>query len=335
MLLGSPRAETSALPVRAIQERGVRVVGAHIGTLKRFASERSAGLEDELTDDFFRLLADGLSFSDLIERRSPADAAALYEVAAQQPSLVAAAFDWSGERWSPTSICQNVFPWLASHRALRAYRYGDIGARNALALPEAEGVRMTTISIRSRPGRPAARSIAPKPSSRSQKRSPTLMSTPCSSPRRTTLTRESFARRSRPASTCSSRSRWPRTSTRPCPSPGWRKRASSRLRVVFLRSDRRFVHPARRSNSAPDDRPRGATSTSLRRKPRRYCSAHYGRGPPSTWRRSGQRAQWRRPHHERVRHLDAVGALIGREAETVVARTAVRPTIPRSRMSPA
>ena len=146
VLLGSPRAETSALPVRAIQERGIRVVGAHIGTLKRFASERSAGLEDELTDNFFRLLADGLSFSDLIERRSPADAAAVYEVAAQQPSFVAAAFDWSGERLEPYFDLLERVP-VADAPPLRfaLIGCGDIGARNALALQEAEGVRLTTI----------------------------------------------------------------------------------------------------------------------------------------------------------------------------------------------
>jgi 2-desacetyl-2-hydroxyethyl bacteriochlorophyllide A dehydrogenase len=95
VLLGSPRAESSALPVRSMQERGVRVVGAHIGTLRRFASELGAPVEAELTETFFRLLAEGVSFSDLIERRSPDEARDVYEVAAQQPSFVAAAFDWS------------------------------------------------------------------------------------------------------------------------------------------------------------------------------------------------------------------------------------------------
>ena len=98
VLLGSPRTESSALPVRAMQDRGVRVVGAHIGTLK------TLGGEEELTATFFRLLAEGLSFSDLVERRSPAEARDLYEVAAQQPSFVAAAFDWSGDAQSNVPV---------------------------------------------------------------------------------------------------------------------------------------------------------------------------------------------------------------------------------------
>jgi threonine dehydrogenase-like Zn-dependent dehydrogenase len=97
VLLGSPRAEFSALPVRDIQARGVRVVGAHIGTLKRFATEQRAPVEAELTETFFRLLAGGVSFADLIERRRPHDAPHVYEVAAKEPSFVAAAFDWSGD----------------------------------------------------------------------------------------------------------------------------------------------------------------------------------------------------------------------------------------------
>lgn len=92
VLLGSPRSESSALPVRAMQDRGVRVIGAHIATLKEFASEH---LEQELTDTYFRLLESGVSFTDLIEHHTPDEARQVYEVAAQQPEFIAAAFDWS------------------------------------------------------------------------------------------------------------------------------------------------------------------------------------------------------------------------------------------------
>ncbi len=97
VLLGSPRAQSSALPVRAMQNRGVRIVGAHIGTLKKFTSVQGVQLDQQLTEAFFRLLADGVSFADLVERRSPTEARSVYEVAAQEPSFVAAAFDWSGD----------------------------------------------------------------------------------------------------------------------------------------------------------------------------------------------------------------------------------------------
>jgi NADPH:quinone reductase-like Zn-dependent oxidoreductase len=97
VLLGSPRAELSPLPVRAMQARGVSVVGAHIGTMNKFATEQGTPVEAELTETFFRLLADGVSFADLIERHSPREAPEVYAVASQEPSVVAAAFDWSGE----------------------------------------------------------------------------------------------------------------------------------------------------------------------------------------------------------------------------------------------
>jgi NADPH:quinone reductase-like Zn-dependent oxidoreductase len=97
VLLGSPRAELSALPVRDMQARGVRIVGAHIGTLNKFATEQGGPVEAELTETFFRLLAEGVSFADLIERHRPHEAPQVYEVAAQEPSFVAAAFDWSGD----------------------------------------------------------------------------------------------------------------------------------------------------------------------------------------------------------------------------------------------
>ena len=97
VLLGSPRAELSALPVRDMQARGVRVIGAHIGTMSKFATQHGAPVEAELTETFFRLLADGASFADLTERHRPQEAPEVYEVAAQEPSVVAAAFDWSGE----------------------------------------------------------------------------------------------------------------------------------------------------------------------------------------------------------------------------------------------
>lgn len=95
VLLGSPRAESSALPVGEMQDRGIRVIGAHIGTLKTFASQQGAPVDQELTEAFFGLLADGVAFSDLIAPSSPAEARNLYEVEAQRPSFVAAGLDWS------------------------------------------------------------------------------------------------------------------------------------------------------------------------------------------------------------------------------------------------
>ena len=331
VLLGSPRAETSALPVRAIQERGIRVVGAHIGTLKRFASERSAGLEDELTDNFFRLLADGLSFSDLIERRSPADAAAVYEVAAQQPSFVAAAFDWSGERLEPYFDLLERVP-VADAPPLRfaLIGCGDIGARNALALQEAEGVRLTTIfdPIADLAGQLAKKHRAKAVESLAEAITDSdvdavLIATPHD-------THEGIVRASLAAGKHVLLEK-PLAADLDSAVRITRMAEASELAVAvlfFLRSDRRFVRAVRAIESAPDCRPRGATSTYLSRKPQHYFSAGYSRRAPSTWRQSKERAGGGVLIMNVLHHLDAVRALIGREAETVVARTAPAPDYP-------
>lgn len=93
--------------------------------------------------------------------------------------------------------------------------------------------------------------------------------------------------------------------------------------VLFpMRSDRRFLRAAEAIEASPDGRPRGAAGTYLIRKPPHYFSAGYSRRSPSPWRQSRTRSGGGVLIMNVLHHLDAVRALIGREAESVVARTA-------------
>jgi threonine dehydrogenase-like Zn-dependent dehydrogenase len=90
VILGSPRAQFSPLPARDMQDRGVRVIGAHITTLRQL-------VERDLTETYFRLLAGGVSFVDLIRSHAPAEAADVYDALARDQSFIAAAFDWTAD----------------------------------------------------------------------------------------------------------------------------------------------------------------------------------------------------------------------------------------------
>ena len=92
--------------------------------------------------------------------------------------------------------------------------------------------------------------------------------------------------------------------------------------LVPMRSDDRFLRAVEAIESSPDGRPTGAAGTYLSRKPEHYFSGGYSRRAPSTWRQSKTRAGGGVLIMNVLHHLDAVRALIGREAQSVVARTA-------------
>lgn len=93
--------------------------------------------------------------------------------------------------------------------------------------------------------------------------------------------------------------------------------------VLFpLRTDRRFLRAVEAIESDPAARPVGAASTYLFQKPQHYFSGGYSNRSPSTWRQSRVRAGGGVLIMNVLHYLDAVRALIGREADTVVARTA-------------
>lgn len=99
--------------------------------------------------------------------------------------------------------------------------------------------------------------------------------------------------------------------------------SASLVGVLFpMRSDERFLRAVEAIESSPEGRPTGAAGTYLSRKPEHYFSGGYSRRAPSTWRQSKTRAGGGVLIMNVLHHLDAVRALIGREAESVVARTA-------------
>jgi predicted dehydrogenase len=92
--------------------------------------------------------------------------------------------------------------------------------------------------------------------------------------------------------------------------------------VLFpMRTDQRFLRAVDAIESSPEGRPTGAASTYLSRKPQHYFTGGYSQRSPSTWRQSKDRAGGGVLIMNVLHHLDAVRALIGREALSVVART--------------
>jgi predicted dehydrogenase len=92
--------------------------------------------------------------------------------------------------------------------------------------------------------------------------------------------------------------------------------------VLFpLRTDRRFLRAVEAIEASPEGRPTGAAGTYLSGKPDHYYSGGYSRRAPSTWRQSKAQAGGGVLIMNVLHHLDAVRALIGREAESVIART--------------
>ncbi len=92
--------------------------------------------------------------------------------------------------------------------------------------------------------------------------------------------------------------------------------------VLFpMRTDRRFLRAVEAIESSPEGTPCGAAATYLLRKPQHYFTAGYSRRAPSTWRQSKAQAGGGVLIMNVLHHIDAVRALLGREADTVVART--------------
>jgi predicted dehydrogenase/threonine dehydrogenase-like Zn-dependent dehydrogenase len=106
VLLGSPRGTTRELPVGEIRRKRLRLVGAHISTLRRGGDASAYRREGE---EFLRALAEGrVRAADLVETTvDPREADRFYRELARSRGLVAARFDWSrlpaADRAAPTS----------------------------------------------------------------------------------------------------------------------------------------------------------------------------------------------------------------------------------------
>ncbi|MDG4793693.1 Gfo/Idh/MocA family oxidoreductase [Micromonospora sp. WMMD1082] len=134
VLLGSPRIPTAAVPVREIQERGLRLIGAHIDTMSDAATAVGENLLAGYTDEYFELLAAGrLTMADLVTTFTPGQAGLLYRQLVEDRHLIAAAVGWNAR--AGTSAMSVHEPPPPMRFALVGC--GDIGAQNAHALGRA------------------------------------------------------------------------------------------------------------------------------------------------------------------------------------------------------
>lgn len=96
VLLGSPRGTAPRVPLERIREKGLRIVGAHVGTLGLERAATGQSVERGLGEEFLRRLADGsVSVADLFDVVvDPREAGAFYRELARSREIVGAAFDW-------------------------------------------------------------------------------------------------------------------------------------------------------------------------------------------------------------------------------------------------
>lgn len=96
VILGSPRAKSSPVPLADIHARGLQIIGAHIDTLPRRSELRGSDLDARYTEEYFSMVTSRrLWMSDVVESYAPEDAPSVYRRLATDRSFIAAIFDWS------------------------------------------------------------------------------------------------------------------------------------------------------------------------------------------------------------------------------------------------
>ncbi|MGH3713109.1 MAG: Gfo/Idh/MocA family oxidoreductase [Micromonosporaceae bacterium] len=148
VLLGSPRIPTAPVPVRDLHERGLRLVGAHIDTLRDAGAVKGEDLLAKYTDEYFSLIGTGrLSAADLVTVFTPGQAELLYRQLIDDRSLVCAAVTWrraSLGRFAPTRGGHMVVREPEPPMRFALVGCGDIGFQNAEAL--GRSTRATLVS---------------------------------------------------------------------------------------------------------------------------------------------------------------------------------------------
>ncbi len=95
VLLGSPRVPTGPVALQDLQQRGIRLVGAHIKTLAARSARDGVDHAERLTQEFFQRLHDGFSLGDLVQPRPATSAVDAYPKLFADRAAVAIAFEWS------------------------------------------------------------------------------------------------------------------------------------------------------------------------------------------------------------------------------------------------
>lgn len=147
VLLGSPRVDLAPLPVGDIRAKGLRVVGAHVETMRQVQDRTGADPERELSREYFEHLRSGaLALDDVLaERIPPVEAPLLYRRLVSDRRLVSVAFDWEAPRRAAATAPSAVPLLRAEHPAVRFAMLGcgDIGVQNAAAIAAATGAELT------------------------------------------------------------------------------------------------------------------------------------------------------------------------------------------------
>ena len=96
VLLGSPRGATSDMPLEEIRAKGLKLIGAHVSTLRLEAERSGVDAEGREAATFIGALADGrLRADDLVgESVDPREAGIFYRELARARDSAVACFDW-------------------------------------------------------------------------------------------------------------------------------------------------------------------------------------------------------------------------------------------------
>jgi 2-desacetyl-2-hydroxyethyl bacteriochlorophyllide A dehydrogenase len=97
VLLGSPRGVTPDIPLAAMRAKRLRVIGAHIDTLRHESRQTGVDMYESEARAFLDLIASGrVSVADLVEVViDPREADAFYRRLARAREIVGARFDWT------------------------------------------------------------------------------------------------------------------------------------------------------------------------------------------------------------------------------------------------
>jgi predicted dehydrogenase/threonine dehydrogenase-like Zn-dependent dehydrogenase len=97
VLLGSPRGVTADVPLSALRAKRLRVIGAHVDTLRHESRLTGIDMYEREARSFLDLIASGrLSVLDLVEAViDPREADAFYRRLARDREIVGARFDWT------------------------------------------------------------------------------------------------------------------------------------------------------------------------------------------------------------------------------------------------
>ncbi|MEV4380202.1 Gfo/Idh/MocA family oxidoreductase [Streptosporangium sp. NPDC049644] len=321
VVLGSPRAVRAPMPVGAIYDRGLSVVGAHVATL-------ADGAAEEFTREFFHhLREERLSCTDVLSPYAAGDAPLAYRRLASDRSFVAAALTWRPE---DRPDLRPVPP--AGRRApagpVRPVRFGlvgcgDIGMVNGTAVAAAEHAELAACfdpvprlaeEVARRCGGHAVTSLA-ELLDRDDIEA-VIVATPHDTHETLTVAALDAGRHvllEKPlAADLPSALRIAAAA----------KSASSRVGLLFpLRLDDRVLRAGAAIRAGLLGAPVGAVSTYLIDKPPSYYFGGFSHRATSTWRLSKSRSGGGFMMMNLIHHLDVIRALLGHEADQVYAQT--------------